>query len=225
LFKQLGEAAADLKPKLILIDNSADVFGGNENDRAQVRQFIGLLRGLAMLANACALLTSHPSLTGITTGTGLSGSTAWNASVRSRLYLKRATTAKDEEPDPNLRILEIMKSNYGPVGETITIQWKDGLFLPTPTLGSLERLRREQKVDELFLMLLNRWNEQGRNVSEKHKANSYAPGRFAEEPEAKAEHVSKRELAEGMERLFRANRIRSEPYGSPSRGWSRLTRT
>jgi 5S rRNA maturation endonuclease (ribonuclease M5) len=130
LFKQLGEAAADLKPKLILIDNSADVFGGNENDRAQVRQFIGLLRGLAMLANAGALLTSHPSLTGITTGTGLSGSTAWNAGVRSRLYLKRATTAKDEEPDANLRVLEIMKNNYGPVGETITLCWKDGLFQP-----------------------------------------------------------------------------------------------
>jgi RecA-family ATPase/5S rRNA maturation endonuclease (ribonuclease M5) len=225
LFKQLSEAARDLKPKLILIDNSADVFGGNENDRAQVRQFIGLLRGLAMLANAGALLTSHPSLTGITTGTGLSGSTAWNASVRSRLYLKRATTAKDEEPDPNLRILEIMKSNYGPVGETITMQWKDGLFLPTPTLGSLEQLAREQKVDGLFLVLLDRWKEQGRNVSDKPKANTYAPGRFAEEPEAKAEHVTKRELTEAMERLFRANKIRSEPYGPPSRGWLRLTRT
>jgi RecA-family ATPase len=224
LFKQLGEAAADLKPKLILIDNSADVFGGNENDRAQVRQFIGLLRGLAMLANAGALLTSHPSLTGITTGTGLSGSTAWNASVRSRLYLKRATTAK-EEPDPNVRVLEVMKANYGPLGETITLRWKDGLFLPTPASGSLEKLARERKVDDAFLMFLDRWKEQGRNVSDRPKANSYAPGRFAEEPEAKADHVSKCELAEAMGRLFRANKIRSEPYGSPSRGWSRLTRT
>jgi RecA-family ATPase len=225
LFKQLGEAARDLKPKLILIDNSADVFGGNENDRAQVREFIGVLRGLAMAANAGLLLTSHPSLTGIATGTGLSGSTAWNASVRSRLYLKRATTAKDEELDPNLRVLEVMKNNFGPVGETITLHWKDGLFLPTPAPESLEKLAREQKVDGLFLMLLDRWKEQGRNVSDKQKANGYAPGRFAEEPEAKADHVSKRELAEAMERLFRANRIRSEPYGPPSRNWSRLVRT
>jgi RecA-family ATPase len=190
-----------------------------------VRQFIGLLRGLAMLANAGALLTSHPSLTGITTGTGLSGSTAWNASVRSRLYLKRATTAKDEEPDPNVRLLEVMKNNYGPVGETITLRWKEGLFLPTAAPESLEKLAREQKVDGLFLVLLDRWKEQGRNVSDKPKANTYAPGRFAEEPEAKADHVSKRELAEAMERLFRANKIRSEPYGPPSRGWLRLTRT
>jgi len=117
-----------------------------------------------------------------------------------------------------------MKNNYGPVGETITLRWKDGLFLPVPASGSLEKLAREQKVDSLFLMLLDRWNEQGRNVSDKSKANSYAPGRFVDEPEAKAHHVSKREFAEGMDRLFRANKIRSESYGAPSRGWSRLVR-
>jgi hypothetical protein len=74
-------------------------------------------------------------------------------------------------------------------------------------------------------MFLDRWKEQGRNVSDKHKANSYAPGRFAKEPEAKAAQVRKHELAEAMERLFRANKIRNEPYGPPSRGWLRLTRT
>jgi RecA-family ATPase len=222
LFARVTDAAATIKPRLILLDNSADVFGGNENDRAQVRQFIGMLRGLAMAAGAGVLLTSHPSLTGIASGTGLSGSTAWNASVRSRLYLKRATTAKDEEPDPNLRVLEVMKNNYGPVGETITLRWTDGLFLPVAAPGSLEKLAREQKVDELFLRLLGRWNEQGRNVSDKPKANGYAPGSFANEPEAQAAQASKRELAEAMERLFRAKKIRSEPYGAPSRGWSRL---
>jgi hypothetical protein len=115
-----------------------------------------------------------------------------------------------------------MKNNYGPVGETITMQWKDGLFLPIPASGGLEKLAREQKAEELFLMLLVRWKEQGRNVSDKQKANSYAPGRFAQEPEAKADNVSKRELAEAMERLFRADRIHSVAYGSPSRGWSKL---
>jgi RecA-family ATPase len=224
LFKQFSEAARDLKPKLILIDNSADVFGGNENDRAQVRQFIGMLRGLAMVANAGLLLTSHPSLTGVATGTGLSGSTAWNASVRSRLYLKRATTAKDEEPDPNLRVLEVMKNNYGPVGETITLRWSDGLFLPVAAPGSLEKLSREQKTDEMFLMLLDRWIAQGRGVNDKKPSHTYAPTRFVDEPEAKADHVSKRELAEAMERLLRAGKIHVVPYGYPSRGWTRLER-
>ena len=81
LFKQVHDAACNIQPKLIVLDNSADVYAGSENDRAQVRQFITLLRGMAIAANAGVLLTSHPSLTGINTGTGLSGSTAWNASV------------------------------------------------------------------------------------------------------------------------------------------------
>jgi RecA-family ATPase len=224
LFTRVTDVAATIKPRLILLDNSADVFGGNENDRAQVRQFIGMLRGLAIVANAGLLLTSHPSLTGITSGTGLSGSTAWNASVRSRLYLKRATTAKDEEPDPNLRILEVMKNNYGPVGETVTLCWRDGVFLPAPAPGSLEKLAREQKIDELFLMLLGRCNGQGRVVNDKKTSNTYAPNRFVDEPEAKADHVCKRELAEAMERLFRAGKVYVVPYGFPSRGWTRLER-
>ena len=97
LLQRVSEAACDLKPKLLLLDNSADVYGGNENDRGQVRQFIGLLRSIAMASGAGVLLTSHPSLTGLSSGSGLSGSTAWNASVRSRLYFKRATIGKDDK--------------------------------------------------------------------------------------------------------------------------------
>ena len=140
LFGRIREAACDIRPKLIVLDNAADVFGGNENDRAQVRQFIGMLRSMAIAAGSGVLLTSHPSLTGISSGTGLSGSTAWNASVRSRLYFKRAKTEKDEEPEPDLRVLEVMKSNYGPAGETITLKWKNGLFLPVAGTTSLEKL-------------------------------------------------------------------------------------
>jgi RecA-family ATPase/5S rRNA maturation endonuclease (ribonuclease M5) len=224
LFAQITAAACDIKPRLILLDNSADVFGGNENDRAQVRQFIAMLRGLAMAAGAGLVLTSHPSLTGVSSGTGLSGSTAWNASVRSRLYFKRATTAKDEEPDPDMRILEVMKANYGPVGETITLRWKDGLFLPVPKPGSLEQLARERKLEDLFLTLLDRWIDQGRNVSEKKSANNYAPSRFVGEPEAKADKVTKRELTDAMERLFRAGKMHVATYGFASRGWNRIER-
>ena len=65
-----------------------------------------------------------------------------------------------------------MKSNYGPVGETVTLRWSDGVFLPAPAPGSLEKLAREQKVDELFLMLLDPWNNQGRVVNDKKTSNT-----------------------------------------------------
>ncbi len=222
LFRRLIEAACDLQPRLIVLDNAADIFAGNENDRAHVRQFISLLHGLALAANCGVLLTSHPSLTGISSGTGLSGSTAWNASVRSRLYFKRATTDKDEEPDPDLRVLEVMKANYGPVGETITLRWKDGLFLLVASVSNLEKLAVEQKVDELFLELLDRFQDQGRAVSDKPKANSFAPTAFVATREGRS--VRKVEFAAAMDRLFQAGKIVNENYGPPSRGWSKLVR-
>jgi RecA-family ATPase len=224
LFGRIHQAACDLQPRLIVLDNSADVFAGNENDRAQVRQFITLLRGVAIAANAGLLLTSHPSLTGVSTGTGLSGSTAWNASVRSRLYFKRAATEKDEEPDPDLRVLEVMKANYGPVGETVTVRWKNGLFLPVASINNLQKLAAEQMVDGLFLELLDRFQEEGRNVSHKKNPNEYAPKMFADDPKAKVKHVHKDAFLAAMNRLFAAGRIRSENYGPPSRGWSKLVR-
>jgi RecA-family ATPase len=94
LFQRIREAACDIRPKIIGLDTAADIFAGNENDRTQVRQFVGLLRGLAMNANAAVVVCSHPSLTGINSGSGLSGSTAWHNSVRARIYMKTATTSR-----------------------------------------------------------------------------------------------------------------------------------
>jgi RecA-family ATPase len=223
--KRLDKTACDLQPRLIVIDNSADVFAGNENDRAQVRQFVTLLRGMAIRANAGLLLTSHPSLAGISSGTGLSGSTAWNASVRSRLYFKRAVTEKDEEPDPDLRVLEVMKANYGPIGETVTVRWNNkGLFQPVAGMSSLDKLAAEQKTEHLFLALLDRFNGQGRNTCEKPNAPTYAPTMFTRESEAREMSIRKVDFEGAMRRLFAADRICLEPYGPPSKATSRLVR-
>ena len=222
LFGHIREAACDIRPKLIVLDNAADIFGGNENDRAQVRQFIGMLRSMAIAAGSGVLLTSHPSLTGISSGTGLSGSTAWNASVRSRLYFKRAKTEKDEEPEPDLRVLEVMKSNYGPAGETITLKWKNGLFLPVAGTTGLEKLATEQAAEQLFLTLLDTFNQQCRNTSAKPNAPTYAPTLFAKEKQARDRGIRKHAFEVAMRSLFTADKIRLESYGPPSRGTSKL---
>ena len=222
LFGHIHQAAGDIKPKLIVLDNAADIYGGNENDRAQVRQFIGILRKLAIASGAGVLLTSHPSLTGINTGTGLSGSTAWNASVRSRLYFKRAVTEKDEEPDPDLRVLKVMKNNYGPVGETINLRWKNGLFVPVGGTTNLEKLAAEQAGEHLFLNLLNRFTSRGRNLSDKPNANNYAPAAFAKEKEARYAGIRRAAFELAMRNLFAAEKIRVEIYGPPSKPWSKL---
>jgi RecA-family ATPase len=219
LLQDLHREAITLRPKLIAIDTVADTFGGKENDRAQVRQFITMLRGLAIKAGAAVVMSAHPSLTGIATDTGLSGNTGWHNSVRARMYLKAAPG-----DDTALRVLETKKSNYGPVTESILLRWRDGVYVVEPGKGSLERLAAEADVDHLFLKLLRRLDDQGRNVSDK-VSSSYAPSVFASEPEAKEVKATKKVLAEAMARLFAAQKIRVVPFGPASKMRGKIVET
>jgi RecA-family ATPase len=186
LYKTLMEEVREVQPVCIIIDNVADVFGGNEIDRAQVRQFVGLMRQLALASGGYVIMSSHPSLSGIADRRGLSGSTQWHNSVRARAYLhtKREKTASGDEEDTDTRVLEFMKSNYSALSEKIELQWHNGLFLPATPPTASEQEARNAKVDALFLQLLDKATAKGDNVSAKHNANNYASTVFAKEPEA-----------------------------------------
>ena len=220
LFDRLLEQAKDLKPKHIGIDTSADVYAGSEIDRAQVRQFIGLLRHLAIEADSSVVLLSHPSLTGINSGTGISGSTAWHNSVRARMYMTGPKLEAGEQLDSDLRELQFKKSNYGRVGDSVVLRWQRGLFLPEQGLSSLDKVARDQGADDAFLSLLKRFTEQGRNVSDKPSSNNYGPSVFAKEKEATG--FRKADMEGAMRRLFEASKIHVEDYGRPSRPACRL---
>jgi RecA-family ATPase len=230
LFDRICEAALDFKPKLIVLDNAADVYAGNENDRTQVRQFIGYLRKrLAIPTGAAVLLTQHPSLTGMKSGSGLSGSTAWENSVRSRIYFKPFSNKDDDEEEDtqsetDLRVLEVMKLNYGKQGETIKLKWQNGLYLPFSGPSSFEKAASEQDADYVFLSLLDNYSLQGTNVSPTRFAKSYAPTVFAKEKKAKAARLSKHDLESAMDRLFQSGKIDKEPYGPPCRNTFKLVR-
>ena len=90
LYKQLYEAAGDIKPKNISIDILSRAFAGNEIDRGQVYGFAMHMQALAMVAGGSVTVLSHPSLAGISSGSGISGSTAWHGAFRFRQYLKGA---------------------------------------------------------------------------------------------------------------------------------------
>jgi RecA-family ATPase len=217
LYRRMHKTVCETRPKTLVIDTSADVFAGNENDRMQVRQFVGLLRRLAIDGNCSVLLCSHPSLTGITSGSGLSGSTGWHNSVRARLFFRTAVTDQGEQPDPELRELAFMKNNYGPIGAKVFLRWRDGVFVPEPGEGSIEKAAAERNAEHLFISLLGRIP----NVSNKGGV-SFAPALFAKEPEAIAAKISKEALANTMRRLFAANKLHMEQYGYPSRGTFRI---
>ena len=153
LFKELDRRAADEAPALIVIDTLADVYPANENDRAKVRQFIGILRGLALKRDCAVLLLGHPSLTGLSSGSGSSGSTAWNNSVRSRLYLSRITDG-GFEADPDRRVMTTMKANYGRVGAETHMKWQAGVFVAEVVEQGLGKLASGAKAQRVFMKLL-----------------------------------------------------------------------
>jgi RecA-family ATPase len=200
LFNRLYEEAGDLKPKHIGIDTAADVYAGNENDRSQVRQFISLLRKLAIIANGSVVLLSHPSLTGINTGSGISGSTAWHNSVRSRLYMTAPQLEHGEQPDTDLRELRFKKSNYGPILESIALRYQNGLFLPVHGLSTVEKAAREAAVEEALISIGKKLIERGETLSPAQQSHSYAPTLIAKEPGAKG--IKKSELKAALGRLL-----------------------
>jgi RecA-family ATPase len=214
MYHALDEYLTEWAPSLTALDVLADMFGGDENSRVQSRQFIGLLKKLARKHDCAFLLLAHPSLTGMNTGTGTSGSTGWSNAVRSRLYLKTAKASDGSEPNPNMRTLQGMKSNYGVPAGKIDLEWKNGLFVPVHGATGLDKMAAEAKTDDAFLTLLKRFNAQGRNAADR-KGTSYAPALFAEEPDNHG--FGKKQFEDAMRRLFKDSKIHIVDIGRKSK--------
>jgi RecA-family ATPase len=65
LLTKIENHIRDLGAICTVLDTSADVFGGDEINRSQVRQFIGLLKGICLRTGSTILLLSHPSVAGM----------------------------------------------------------------------------------------------------------------------------------------------------------------
>lgn len=213
LYTALDQWMASERPSLVVLDTLADLTAGEENNRAHARQFIGMLRHLAITHNAAVMLLAHPSLTGISSGSGLSGSTAWNASVRSRLYLERISE-DGYEPDPDARRLSTKKANYARTGDEILLTWKEGAFVADAPAAGLDRVAANAAAERVFIALLTAYAKQGRRVNAAG-GSTYAPKIFSEHPDS--EGMSKRALKGAMERLLQAGKVRVETDGPPSR--------
>ena len=197
VFDLLREQVRDLRAQFVLLDTVADVFGGNENVRTQVRQFLTMCLGrLAQEIDGAVVFAAHPSLTGVQNDTGTSGSTAWEGGVRSRLYLSKD---KDNE-DTRARILGRKKANYADV-DSIDLHWEDGVFLRDGEIfaggGVVHESNIEMEYRRQFLAQLDKRLKQGRTVSSHPNAANYGPRLFARELKVSPKHMN-----QAMEQLF-----------------------
>jgi hypothetical protein len=212
LCHELVARARDEGARLVVIDTLADAFGGNENYRGQARAFINMLRDLANYIDGAVILTAHPSVAGQNSGTGLSGSTAWNNSVRSRLYLTRLTHA---DADPDMRVLKRMKANYSGAGDQIRLVWRNGVLQPVDAPGGMVGTIERRNVEAIFLECLAVLAGRGMRVNTSKFQQTYGPKVIAVMKEARG--CSIEDLERAMTRLLAEGRIKVEEDGPKSR--------
>ncbi len=221
LYRRLYQAAGDLKPKNISIDTLSRAFGGDEINRVQVYAFAMHMQALAKVAQGSVTILAHPSLTGISSGSGLSGSTAWHGAFRFRQYLKGIRDENADPADDDLRQLEFKKNQYGPQGRPVILRYQDGLFVPMGGATDPERVARSAKAEGVFMAAMRKTAARGDEVSHKPKSQHYAPRLFVDDQAALDLKLREQELADAMKRLLTAKRLQIETY---SKNWRPQTR-
>ena len=209
------QAMRAIKPGLLILDNAAQLFGGNENDRSQVTQFVNLLGRIAVEHNCAALLLAHPGKSETGATAQYSGSTAWDAAVRCRWILERPKPEDEQDARElaDLRVLRKVKSNYSSIGDEIALKWDQGAFAAVggavlkDTVDRIDEQNQEHEDDERFLRCLDILASQDKGASDSRNSPNFAPKVMAKlEPWKSAPKVRHRVQA-AMDRLFNAGVI------------------
>jgi hypothetical protein len=127
MLEELRSQVHDYGAQLVLLDNIARLFGGNENDRHAATTFCAVVQGVC--APAAVLLLGHPAKGA---GSEYSGSTAWEGAVRARLYLGDEppdSTAAPVEGNDRALYLSRRKANYAPE-DVRRFRLEDGVLMP-----------------------------------------------------------------------------------------------
>ncbi|HSR79637.1 MAG TPA: AAA family ATPase, partial [Hyphomicrobiaceae bacterium] len=232
-YQQVLADAARIKPVQIVLASSANIYAGSEIDRSQVTQFVGMLLQLAVASGGSVILISHPSLAGMANSSGISGSTGWHNTVRSRMYLEGVKAKQGglnngdpaeeaEEIDSDLRRLKFLKNQYGPAAAEVVLRWRSGMFLPPSVPTDFEKAARTVQAEPVLMTGLRRIMAAGGNLSGDLSAKNYAPRVIAKEPEASAAKVTLKDLKAALVSMLASGKIKVVTFGSPSHRRSRI---
>ena len=100
--------------KLLVMDPLSGAFGGNENDRTAVYDFVSAFRGWGDAAKCALLVIGHLPKGAEGRAAGFSGSTAWEASARSMWMLSKQNAGDSKNPKEYWALLHT-KANYAPL--------------------------------------------------------------------------------------------------------------
>ena len=136
----------------------------------------------------------------------MSGSTAWNYTVRSRLYLVRPNDDDGKTTEGDERVLSRKKANYASLGENIDLTWKDGVLVAEEEVTGIFASIEKRSAESDFLDGLRQLKKQGRYGSDSKKSSNYAPKLIAKLKCGKRHRYTG--LARAMDVLFETEKIR-----------------
>lgn len=213
--EELREQAEEFGADVVILDNAAQLFGVNENDRHAVTAALngvgGALRGRAVL------LLAHPARS---TGSEFSGSGAWENVARTRLFLGDRLPDQDkpragDEPTDDVRILARRKGNYA-AKDIRHFTYKNGVFVPDEIdegAGMVGHIRKGRVVQTL-IAAARRLEGLGIRVSDGATSPQFLPRMVLEYK--LGEGATKRELADAMREALLDGKLRREVVGKYS---------
>lgn len=120
--EEIQQICQEKEARLLVMDPLSGAFGGNENDRTAVYDFVSAFRGWGDEQNCAMLIVGHLPKSSEGRVSGFSGSTAWEASVRSMWMLsKTGSNGNKGEKDEYYYALQHTKSNYARLQEEIPL--------------------------------------------------------------------------------------------------------
>lgn len=178
-YSSLRDFMADKGVTFLVVDNASDAFDASEIDRARVRGFMRSLARIAKERDAGVLLLAH-----VDKGTsrkeradteGYSGSTAWNNSARSRLFMTR-------DEDGGL-LLQHQKHNLGKLREPLRLVWPEG-GIPTlhEAFGPVVQGIADRGRERALLKLIAEFTERGEYITTATSSRTHAAKLLRGEP-------------------------------------------
>jgi len=214
LFSELRQQANDLKIDILVLDNVAQLFGGNENDRHQTTFFVNHVSSVVQGRPFAPVLLGHVSRS---QGSEYSGSGAWENAVRMRWYV--GPTLPDQKPETDEAAAETdvvylarRKANYA-AKDWRRLRFVNGLLLPEqpPEGRRFDQTFRDDAAEQALLAALPKLVAIGIQPTDGKTSGDYLPKQVIEKGFASGH--TKKDLAAAMNRLMGVGRLQRDVVG------------
>jgi len=209
LLAHIAGEVARIRPKLVILDNLAQMFHGDLSDTTCATIFANRMAGISLEHDCVFYMNAHTPKS----GAEYFGAVAWNNAVRARYFMESETEADPVNPDrrkPTGRtFLSRGKANYGERTGAMILRWHDNALVrddaPRTFAEHAAAGERAKVVDDILLDGLRELSERRLGASHSKRASNYLPKLL--EQHGLAGGISRKELGAGLERLIFAKRV------------------